>query len=99
MSSDTTKPSNSTEMMRGVYDRLLNLQRQKRAIAADIKQVGKEITNLGFSHRVMNKIANAELAREDGKEKPMQNLREESGDLALYLDVLAPQSQTQEAAE
>ncbi|MCA3704280.1 MAG: DUF2312 domain-containing protein [Methylobacterium sp.] len=89
-----TNPNHNggTEALKALFDRYKRLESERITLSADIAELGKEITSAGFSHRVLKRIAKAEIARENGKEKPMQALREESGDLAMYLDTLAPEA-------
>lgn len=90
----------STEALSRFADRLENLESQRMAISADIKALGDEITSAGFSHRVLKRIVKARIAASEGKQKPLETLREDSGDLSLYLDVLIPEApKVEEAAE
>jgi uncharacterized protein (UPF0335 family) len=82
----------STEALSKYADRLENLESQRMAISADIKALGDEITSAGFSHRVLKRIVKARLAASEGKQKPLENLREDIGDSAIYLDVLIPEA-------
>jgi uncharacterized protein (UPF0335 family) len=82
----------STEALSKFADRLENLESQRMAISADIKALGDEITSAGFSHRVLKRIVKARLAASEGKSKPLENLREDIGDSAIYLDVLIPEA-------
>jgi uncharacterized protein (UPF0335 family) len=82
----------STRALSDFADRLENLESQRMAISADIKVLGDEITSAGFSHRVLKRIVKARLAASEGKQKPLENLREDIGDSAIYLDVLIPEA-------
>ncbi len=87
----------STEALKAMFERLYRLEGERVSLSADIKELGAEITSAGFSHRVLKRLVKAKLAADNGKQKPLQILREDAGDLALYLDVLAPEQA--EAAE
>lgn len=83
-----------------------DFERRMRAIleeqvarAADMKELQREITSAGFSHRALKRIVRALIAADDGNPKPLAALREDAGDTSLYLDKLAPEKvETNEAA-
>lgn len=84
-------PSNSAEALKGLFERLVRLETERVSLSLDIKELGAEITSAGFSHRALKKLAKAQMDADAGKPKTMERLREDHADLALYLDVLAPQ--------
>jgi len=88
----------STRALSDFADRLENLEKTRMSVSADIRELGDEITNAGFSHRVLKKIVKARLAASEGKSKPLENLREDIGDSAIYLDVLIPEAPKMEDA-
>ena len=85
-----TEASNSAEILRGLFERLMRLESERVTLSADIKELGQEITSAGFSHRALKKLAKAQMDADAGKPKTMERLREDHADLALYIDVLAP---------
>ena len=87
----TIDHNGGTEALKKLYDRYKRLETERMNLSADIKELGAEITSAGFSHRVLKRIAKAEIAADNGKPKPMQTLREDAGDTSLYLGVLAPE--------
>lgn len=97
MPTDTTMPSNSSEMLKSLFERYMRLESERVSLSADIRELGQEITSAGFSHRALKKLAKAKMDADAGKPKTMERLREDHNDLALYLDVLAPAER--EAAE
>lgn len=84
-------PSNSAEALKGLFERLVRLETERVSLSLDIKELGAEITSAGFSHRALKRLAKAQMDADAGKPKTMERLREDHADLALYLDVLAPQ--------
>jgi len=72
--------------------RMTVLVSEQMARAKDLSELQKEITSAGFSHSMLKKIVKAKIAADDGNPKPLEKLREESGDLSLYLDRLAPEA-------
>jgi hypothetical protein len=83
----------SAEAMKAFESRLINLLEERAQSTADLAAIKDEINSAGFSHRTLKRIASAKVSAANGKPKPLQDLREESGDLSLYLDVLAPERQ------
>jgi uncharacterized protein (UPF0335 family) len=88
----------SAEALRAFASRLETLVDQHKAIGTDIAALKEEINSAGFSHRALKKIVSAKIAADNGKPKPMADLREESGDLPMYLDILAPEESPADAA-
>ena len=86
------------EALREYGERLHRLLVEHMSLSADIRELGAEIAAAGFNYRALKKVVKARISESDGKTKPMETLREESGDLPVYLDVLAPEQQA-EAAE
>ena len=91
-----TEGNNSAEMLRGLFERLMRLESERVSLSADIKELGAEITSAGFSHRALKKLAKAQMDADAGKPKTLERLREDHADLALYLDVLAPEKKGEE---
>lgn len=86
-----TDGSNSDAALRGLFERLIRIETQAADVALDRKELGKEIVSAGFSHRALKKLAKAQMDADAGKPKTMERLREDHGDLAVYLDVLVPE--------
>ncbi len=88
----------SAEALKNYAARLETIVSEQMERAADLRELGQEITSAGFSLRALKKIVKAKIAADAGKQKPMQDLREEVGDLGVYLDVVAPEAPKMEDA-
>ena len=81
--------------LRSFIERIERLEEEKKAIAADIKEVYAEAKGTGFDVKIMRKVVS--LRKKDSAER-----QEEEAILELYLSALgmAPtESESDEAAE
>lgn len=92
-----TAPSNSVEMLNGYADRVASLVERRMQLTEDFAALKLEVNSAGFRYADVKRVVTAKLAADNGKPKALRELRESTGELAVYLDVLAPQEK--EAAE
>lgn len=89
---------NITPQLADFESRMTVLVSEQMARAKDLSELQKEITSAGFSHRALKAVVKAKIAADEGNPKPLEKLREDSGDLSLYLDRLAPEAPKMEDA-
>ena len=94
-----TAPSNSVEMLKAFASRAAVLIERRMQLTEDFAALKTEVNSAGFRYADLKRVETARIAAENGKPKALRELRESTGELQVYLDVLAPQTQTQEAAE
>ncbi len=76
-----TKPTIAQEKIRSVVERIERLEEEKRAIAADIREVYNEAKGLGLETKILRKVVS--IRRKEPHERA-----EEEAMLALYLHAL-----------
>jgi len=89
-----TKTSFAQGQLKSLIERIERLEEEKKAIAADIKEVYGEAKANGFDTKIMRKVVS--LRKKDSAER-----QEEEAILDLYLSALgmiAPDSREQEGA-
>ena len=89
---------NIAPQLQDFESRMTVLVSEQMQRAKDLSELQKEISSAGFSHAALKKVVKAKLAADDGNPKALEKLREESGDLSLYLDRLAPEAPKMEDA-
>lgn len=73
---------NSATVLRRLVERIENLEEEKRAIAADIKEVYAEAKGSGFDTKALRKV----IAQ---RRQDQQELEEQQAMIDLYLQVLS----------
>ena len=76
-----TRPTFAQEQLRAIVERIERLEEEKKAIAADIREVYAEAKAMGFDTRVLRKVI--ALRRKDPHER-----EEEEAVMATYLHAL-----------
>lgn len=84
-------PPNSVAMLNGFADRVANLVERRMALTEDFANLKTEVNSAGFRYADVKRVVTAKLAADNGKPKALRELRESTGELQVYLDVLAPQ--------
>jgi uncharacterized protein (UPF0335 family) len=68
--------------------RMRNLVEEDRRIAADLRELAKEMRGVGYQAVVLKSIVVALVAAEEGDEKPLEKLKARTQEVAMYADAL-----------
>ncbi len=82
-----TKPTFAQEQIRSIVERIERLEEEKKAIAADIREIYQEAKSMGLETKILRKVIAI-------RKKEPHEREEEEAMLALYLHALgmAPDS-------
>ncbi len=82
-----TKPTFAQEQIRSIVERIERLEEEKKAIAADIREIYQEAKSMGLETKILRKVITI-------RKKEPHEREEEEAMLALYLHALgmAPDS-------
>ena len=76
-----TKPTFAQEQIRSIVERIERLEEEKKAIAADIREIYNEAKTMGLEAKILRKVISI-------RKKEPQEREEEEAMLALYLHAL-----------
>lgn len=68
--------------------RMRSLVEEDLRIAADLREIAKEMRERGYQAVVLKAVVKAQVAQENGDEKPMERLKARTQEIAIYADAL-----------